>query len=431
MSGSPARDDQQKAAMLSVYTHSLGRRLELQGAPAMMMPPAVRPLPLEDALAQVRAGDPRRHREAAWALLRAAPAPPLIEAAGTLRRRYGAATCAFAEALDFDLEQFDVRRARQRAASSLLAAALTAYASGRHDAFGTIAADGLDLPEHALGAAAGEYLGRIGAADEDTRQKIAASLCRLQDEVGLSLPEFVAEFADTVAFFETWDDAGARKPAGKLTVYPAASVVVQDAETLTTTATATTLVMTKDFDRITDAIEPSHWARESDVFERSRYVLDDSAHAPKTVTRSPTGHDSEELLEEQVVVTSGVDPAPVAEFHNVIKIGSYRIERPVDGEVSGRVDMTYSLGRCLRSRYLWDTRPGGILLDEGYIKVRPVAPDIWRLTARKTIRFADRTRPVRADSAFDFGQTLNYIAPGAMTWWLQSEMYSSEYQQEA
>jgi hypothetical protein len=93
--------------------------------------------------------------------------------------------------------------------------------------------------------------------------------------------------------------------------------------------------------------------------------------------------------------------------------------------------MTYSLGRCLRSRYLWDTRPGGILLDEGYIKVRPIAPEIWRLTARKTIRFADRTRPVRADNTFDFGQTLNYIAPGAMTWWLQSEMYSSEYQQEA
>ena len=90
----------------------------------------------------------------------------------------------------------------------------------------------------------------------------------------------MAEFADTVAFFQTWDAMPARKPAGKLTVYPTASVVVQDAETLTTTATATTLVMTKDFDRITDTIEPSHWARESDVFQRSRYVMDDSAGAP-------------------------------------------------------------------------------------------------------------------------------------------------------
>jgi hypothetical protein len=430
MSGSPARDDPQKAAMLSVYAHSLGRRLETQGAPAMLLPSAVRPLPLEDALAQVRAGDPRRHREAAWALLRSAPAPPLLEDAGPLRRRYGAATCAFAEALGFDLEHYDARRARQRSALSLLAAALTAYAGGHHEAFGALAAGGLDLPEHALGAAAGEYVGRIGAAGEDGRRKIAASLCRLQDEVGLSLPEFVAEFADTVAFFQTWDDAGARKPAGKLTVYPAASVVVQDADTLTTTATATTLVMTKDFDRLTDTIEPSHWARESDVFLRSRYVTDDSAGAPKTVARSSTGHEATELLEEQVIVTSGVDPAPVAEFHNVIKIGAYRIEPPVAGEVSGRVDMTYSLGRCLRSRYLWDTRPGGILLDEGYIKVRPVAPDVWRLTVRKIIRFADRTRPSRTDDAFDFGQTLNYIAPGAMTWWLQSEMYSSEYQQD-
>lgn len=34
MSGSPARDDPQKASMLSVYAHSLGRRLETQGAPA-------------------------------------------------------------------------------------------------------------------------------------------------------------------------------------------------------------------------------------------------------------------------------------------------------------------------------------------------------------------------------------------------------------
>jgi len=48
------RDPALQAALMSVYYHSLGRRLEMSGAPAVLLPPAVRPTPIERALEEVR-----------------------------------------------------------------------------------------------------------------------------------------------------------------------------------------------------------------------------------------------------------------------------------------------------------------------------------------------------------------------------------------
>jgi hypothetical protein len=56
--------------------------------------------------------------------------------------------------------------------------------------------------------------------------------------------------------------------------------------------------------------------------------------------------------------------------------------------------------------------------------VRPLAENTWRITSRKVLRFADRTPRVGASGWLDFGQILNYLAPAALTWWVESETYS-------
>ena len=80
------------------------------------------------------------------------------------------------------------------------------------------------------------------------------------------------------------------------------------------------------------------------------------------------------------------------------------------------------------SRYLWDARAGGILLDQGFIKARPVGSDgkTWRVTIRKVLRFADRTPSSWGDTPLQFGESLNYLAPAALSWWLQSDLYAAE-----
>ena len=57
-------------------------------------------------------------------------------------------------------------------------------------------------------------------------------------------------------------------------------------------------------------------------------------------------------------------------------------------------------------------------------------PDVCRVTTRKILQFSDRTPYSGATGWFDFGQLLNYLAPATLTWWLESEVYSTTGEQE-
>jgi hypothetical protein len=50
----------------------------------------------------------------------------------------------------------------------------------------------------------------------------------------------------------------------------------------------------------------------------------------------------------------------------------------------------------------------------------------WRVTTRKVLRFSDRTPYANAAGWLDFGQLLNYLAPAAVTWWLETDFYGAE-----
>ena len=75
MSEGPPKDEEDDAlhiAMLSVYYRSLGSELESRGAPVMLVPPQVQPMPLDEALDRLQ-GRPDLLWDAYWRVVRSVP----------------------------------------------------------------------------------------------------------------------------------------------------------------------------------------------------------------------------------------------------------------------------------------------------------------------------------------------------------------------
>lgn len=441
----PERDDRFSAAMMSVYYHSLGRQLELRGAPAVLLPPAVQPMPLTAALDIVKTKHVDRRREVMWTLLRSAPAPPVYRAEPTFDLRYSAPVQRFAVSQDFDLPGYDALRRDYRTTSSLFGAALSAFArkqKGAFEALRTAYREAEEERDRRGFADAVHDHGPLGGArpekylellDTETEvplgpDECAKGLAHLEEDVGMDLQTLVGGLSDAMAFLDVCAGSTLRQAADSaLTAYPTAAVVVQDNQTLTTTVTVTTLVNACDLKTVTEALDPLNWKKYSDAFHRVFYVDTDGSRFTEipAVAREPGIWDKarDVLLEERVRVPSGLNPSVIAEFRNILSLNfdwqpDVEAHRPC-------ATLTYRLYRSIRSRYLWDARPGGILVDEGYIKIRWIARNAWRLTVRKVLRFADRTPQSWGDTPLQFGQSLNYLTPAALSWWLQSDMYNA------
>jgi hypothetical protein len=424
----PARRRQVRAALLSVYHHSIGNRLELRGAPAVMLPPEAAPMPLASALQTLAETKPRL-REAMWTLARAVPAArPTGDNIGRASRY----PRELVDVLDDDwiecLKTFDRRRTAYRRQAHIYAAALIAYAqSDTNDAFNVIRRQfaGLSQGEDDFdeGTRKARPFGQFSFSDYIERElgratrpdRVRRQLRNLEVELGLDLGTYVQEFADAVAFAESFADDSPED----LRVFPASSITVQDARTLQTRVTVTALVSTTDFRCVQIGLDPQCWSLCSDAFLGSRYVrgafdLATAAIDPMgTFAPEPRNH----VFEEDVVISWGPDETKLAAFHNLLNV-----------DVSGRegsITINFDLNRSISSRILWDERPGGILVDEGFVKVRPVTVDVWRITTRKTIRFSDRTPYGGGHARNDFGHVLNFLAPAALAHWVESEMYSA------
>lgn len=415
-------------AMLSVYYRALRIQLENRGAPAIFLPPEVRPLGLAEALDTLRQW-PSRLRDAVWRLVRVVPVPR--HRVGKLLPRYPR------ELLDVisrdQLAYLDDRRRAYREGAHLFAAALVACADEQWEPLEelqglmrdqvengpTEVAEFSAATETMLGQPAQEFLTTLSKAEN--RATAASQLAKLEDEVGLSLYTFVEEFADAVAFVDFTDTFDLWSGGGGATVYPVSSVIRQDSSTLTTTATVTTLVRT-DFQNLCRATDPQCWPRCSDVIRATRFVQDPFTCEPLPRDRIPPmgeGWSGVRLLEEWAALSWGPDPNQQGAFHNVLR-ANYSVR-----EDRSTADLEFSLSRSIDSRILWDERAGGIQINEGYLKVRPVTDDRWRVTSRKVLRFSDRTPFSSGPGWLDLGQMLNYLAPGALNWWLESEMYST------
>ena len=259
--------------------------------------------------------------------------------------------------------------------------------------------------------------------DGQQRRVTRESLIRLENEIGVDLHAFMAQYADSVAFLNRWPIEPAREEA---LVYPATTVAVQDPSTLTTKVTVTALVKSDDFDSIKRGIDPQGWTASSDVFERATFVPDPRRRGAPARER-PLGASIEsgdlDVLHETVNLRWGAENEQLGWFDNRLTIDEFTAD--VDRYGREIVDLKFSLNDSIRSRVLWDERIGGITVDEGFVRARPIAPRVWRVTSRKWIGFSDRTPYSGGDTWFDIGKTLSYLAPATLSWWIESEMYAS------
>ena len=128
-------------------------------------------------------------------------------------------------------------------------------------------------------------------------------------------------------------------------------------------------------------------------------------------------------LDERAKVSWGGDPNQEGRFHNVLNILTKYMYDNRD-EDHAYVDVDYSLCRSIDSKILWDERAGGLLVNQGFIRIRPLGNRRWRVSMRKEVRFSDRTPYASAAGWLDFGELVNYFAPAVLTWWLECETYS-------
>jgi hypothetical protein len=261
-------------------------------------------------------------------------------------------------------------------------------------------------------------------ADDGARGDARARLATIEREVDLPIQKFAPQMADANAFLEWWDEEGG------MTVLPAAASITQESDTLITRVTVTALVQC-DFAVVAVASDPQCWDERSDVVVGTGYVRGSYDLRPLAAEPQPgraivrPNSDPPLMLEEHVRISWGFDEMSAGTFHNVLRIPRLQID-----PAAGTIAVDFALARSIDSRILWDQRPGGIIVDQGYLRLEPIAgvDHRWRLTSHKTLLFSDRTPNASGPGWTDFGQLSNYLAPAALSWWLESEMLSNTHE---
>jgi hypothetical protein len=425
-----------RAAMQSVYYHSIGRRFVSESAPAVLLP-GLDPMSLAEARATLAAAHTWM-RQAIWTIARAIAPLPLSSAADPRQgiERYPRAlldvltTREREQLAAFEQLRCGFCREAEILSSALVAlaplpdcwerfdAVLRAYAGpggDRHSALDTALREALNLDpaddENAFTVAKylEEELHRSSAPQECERE-----LRGFEREVGMGLPDFMWQFADSVAFKRCF----ATEPPAN--VFPAASITVQDTGSLMTQVTVSALVADLGFEALRVAMDPQCWSDGSEAFRSTRFVegpFDLSPLDPPPPLGDPGP--PPRMLEEDVALLWGRADEEAGSCRNVLRMTR------LDFDTAGaRIDVEYDLCRSVSSRMLWDVRPGGLLNDSGYSLARDVCgvPGLWRVTSHKTVLWSDRL-PYASGAGHDFGEALNYLSPALTCWWLESEMY--------
>lgn len=418
----PVSDALVKYAMLSVYYDSIDDQFTVSGAPSIAIPPEMKPLPLAEALA-ILSGDPDRLAKALWQIVRTTP----IRQAHDEDSRYPPEIEPYlsrADQVELDNDRIEYRRG-----ASLVSACLRACHHDDRPLFdalreatevGTLRRNqGFEKVVQLLFNEEPEaFISRIGEHWSETWQQIDA----IEREVGTGIAAYVEQLAATAAyqaFIEKRSRWRNDTKRASLTVYPVSSVIKQSTEQLWTMATVTTLA-TGNYRDLLRAADPANWHDGSDVISRSDYITDPMR--PDDRSPAPPKPDGHRFLHEVAAMTWGTDPAQRAEFRNVLNV-TQSVDQP-PRPARPTIDVEFSLCRSISSDVLWDHRRGGITMNEGFLRISPLGRRHWRITSRKLLKFSDRTPYSGGTGLTDFGQMLNYLAPAALSWWVETETYS-------
>ena len=381
---SPERQALLRRAMLSVYYQSVGSQLESRGAPVMAVPPEIQPMPLDVALKMLETNG-QLLWDVYWRIVRLVPVEGWKPR--SLDRRYPQ---ALVDHLGFDkvkLADKLRKHARLRAHSSLprfwrapkVEDEAIALASMLEDSNGIWLErdDPKDLSltvgernvvnelrratQAVLGKTALDYitsLARSPGAQQRTRQELFS----LQADVGLGLGEFIEDFYDTVAFhrFKT-------RHRGPDTVLISSCIVRQDTNTLTTTATVTTLAQA-NLEQLFEVIDPLAWHKKQrcdpgDLLRRRSMGPADDKSGPGPAPFTATGPS---VVRERQRSDLGSMKRPQWRIHQRPEHSTKFTKHPQRGIIfrssSAAASTAASSG----------TLGPGIRIDGGFIQARPV-----------------------------------------------------------
>lgn len=414
-----------KAAMLSVYYASIGDQFDVSGAPSAFVPPEIAPQPLADALAVLKTSDTRLE-QAIWQIVRNAP----IRQTGETKSKYPTAIDPYLSPEDQQI--LDERRSDYRKGASLVAALLRACHHGDKDLFNAlrkaVAAEEIAANKGYVAVVRllydkdpdefEKYLGEVARPARWSTQRNEIDL--LEREVGFGIATYVERLAATAAYDSYLDGRSdsAAEAHHALGIYPVHSVIKQSTSQLWTSATVTTLAH-GDLEGLILASLPDRWHDGSDVIDTSHYVAD--PFSKDRIDLPDTGN-FKALLYEVAAMSWGQDTSQQAVFRNVLNV-CRKVDRGANLNHRA-VNVEFSLCRSVSSDLLWDHRKGGITLDSGFLRIAPLGGNYWRVTSSKLLRFSDRTPYSGRNGWTDFGQMLNYLAPAALSWWVDTEAYS-------
>lgn len=101
----------------------------------------------------------------------------------------------------------------------------------------------------------------------------------------------------------------------------------------------------------------------------------------------------------------------VASFENILSIGKFTV---TDDEIVA----TYNLHDCLVCTFGAFSAPGGLTLNEGYVKATRGGEDTWHVEVLKRVRVRDLT-PRDPGNPYDFGQWINSTIGAALSQWVR------------
>jgi hypothetical protein len=208
-------------------------------------------------------------------------------------------------------------------------------------------------------------------------------------------------------------------------------VACLDGKTWETTVTARARVP-RPLQELAAVLDPRSWPQCSTVFQDIEVVELDPITSIWKVLKNPSlpnlgepwstaktsPGDPERGLRERVTIGATAAGGFVAEFVNVLNV-ELTVETNNYDPLTDEIRIRYSLNESLSSLLFGQVLDGGLVNDEGYgLAVRDkLSPSDWtRVEMKKTIQFRDLTD---AGGAFDYGELLNYTAPGISCLWLE------------
>ena len=171
--------------------------------------------------------------------------------------------------------------------------------------------------------------------------------------------------------------------------------------------------------KVAKLVDPRFWdecgdKKSNDVFLKTCWI-DDPQDCPPPLEK-PESRSKQRGEHWKGFLYEKVDLEYVV-FENILAITKFDPIVSDRRRAEGSIDLEYRLHRSEQTDLPLYSIIGGLEVDNGFTRAKPVDEDWTRLTMRKTVRFADLSPG--SGAALDWGNFLNYNSPTALGMWVE------------